>query len=183
MGCKRVTKGLWVRDGLETEQTAPYWLQIPLSLATLLSHSAGQLNRGSWEPSFLWELVLTKVSYLQLTCTVCCTGLYHCLTPTCFLWASHLHPIQPIHGQGYILMSSTGCISFSIDEWADGQYVTSRKHGIKSAWLLFWNYPLAIVKLRLKIDLVSYPARAEGLVNMISNSLPKIISFHATIPI
>ena len=28
------------------------------------------------------------------------------------------------------------------------------------------------VKLRLKIDLVSYPARAEGLVNMISNSQP-----------
>ena len=27
--------------------------------------------------------------------TSCRTGLYHCLTLTCFLWASHLHPIQP----------------------------------------------------------------------------------------
>ena len=30
------------------------------------------------------------------------------------------------------------------------------------------NFEFRPVKLRLKIDLVSYPARAEGLVNMIS---------------
>ena len=34
---------------------------------------------------------------LQLTQTVCGTRLYNCLTPTCFLWASHLHRIQPVH--------------------------------------------------------------------------------------
>ena len=37
--------------------------------------------------------------------TSCRTGLYHCLTSTCFLWASHLHPIQTIHSQGYNLIS------------------------------------------------------------------------------
>ena len=41
-----------------------------------------------------WELVLsasncnsnTNCNWLQLTPTVCGTGLYHCLTSTCFLW-------------------------------------------------------------------------------------------------
>ena len=68
------------------------------------------------------------LSPIQLTPTywTCHNGLYHCLTPTCFLWASHLQPIQPVHGQGYILMSSTGCACFSIDSWAEGQYVTDK---------------------------------------------------------
>ena len=129
-GCERVTKGLCMRGELETEQTATYWPLVPLSLAALLSRSAGLLNRGSSGPIALcWELVLSTAAYLQLdwlqlTRTVCRTRLYHCLSSTCFLWASHLHPIQPIHGQGYILMSSTGCTCFSIDGWAEGQYVT-----------------------------------------------------------
>ena len=52
-----------------------------------------------------WEPVLTASNYnsnsncnwLQLTRTVCGTGLYNCLMSICFLWASHLHRIQPIH--------------------------------------------------------------------------------------
>ena len=67
---------------------------------------------GFWGPSPLWELVLTTASYLQLTEPVCGTGLYNCLTPTCFFWASHLHPIQPVHSQGYTLISSTECTCY-----------------------------------------------------------------------
>ena len=107
-GCK----GLGVRGELETKQTATYWLQVPLSLAALLYRSAELLNRGSWEPSPLWKLVLTTASYLQLTQPVCGTGLYNCLTPTCFLWASNLHPIQSVHSQDYTLISSTRCICY-----------------------------------------------------------------------
>ena len=47
-----------------------------------------------------WELVLTASNSNKLTptnWTVCATGLYNCLTSTCFLWASHLHRIQPVH--------------------------------------------------------------------------------------
>ena len=122
-------KGLCVRGELETEQTATYWPQIPLSLAALLSRSAGLLNRGSWGPSPLWELVLTTVSYfqldwLQLTEHICGPGLYNCWTSTCFLWVSHLHPIQPVHSQGYTLISSTGYTCSLIDGWVGGQYVT-----------------------------------------------------------
>ena len=40
-------KGLCVRGELETEQTATYWPQVPLTTAALLSHFAGLLNRGS----------------------------------------------------------------------------------------------------------------------------------------
>ena len=107
------SKGLCVRGELETGQTATYWAPVPLSLAALLSHSAGLLNRGSWVPIALcWVLVLTTASYLQLTQPICGTELYNCLTSTCFLWTSHLHPIQPVHSQGYILVSSTGCTCY-----------------------------------------------------------------------
>ena len=70
------------------------------------------LSWGSWGPGPLWELVLTTASYLQLTEPVCGPGLYNCLTSTCFLWASHLHPIQPVHSQGYTQISSTGCTCY-----------------------------------------------------------------------
>ena len=55
--------------------------------------------------------------------TSCRTGLYHCLTSICFLWTSHLHLIQPLHSQGYTLISSTGCTCSLIDGWVEGQYV------------------------------------------------------------
>ena len=64
------------------------------------------------------ELVLTasncksNFNCLTLTEPVRGTGLYNYLTSTCFLWASHLHRIQPVHGQGYILISSTGCTCY-----------------------------------------------------------------------
>ena len=47
--------------------------------------------------------ILSPTYWLQLTEPVCHTGLYNCLTSTCCLWASYLHPIQPVHSQGYIL--------------------------------------------------------------------------------
>ena len=66
-GCERVAKGLYVRGELETEQTATYWPPAPLSLAALLSHSAGLLHRGSWGPIALcWVLVLLTAPYFQL---------------------------------------------------------------------------------------------------------------------
>ena len=121
---ERIAKGLCVRGELGTEQTATYWPQVPLSLAALLSYSAGLLNRQSWGPSPLLGagshcLKLQLELQLQLTptkSTLCGTRLYNCLTSTCFLWVSHLHRIQPVHSQGYILMSLTRCTCFSIDE-------------------------------------------------------------------
>ena len=67
------------------------------------------------------ELVLTPASYLQLelqlelqlTQAVCGTGLYNCLTPTCFLWAYASAPNSTTStDQGDIPTSSTGFTCF-----------------------------------------------------------------------
>ena len=100
-----------MRGEWETEHSATYWPQVPLSLAELLSRSAGLLDRRSQGPNPIWELVLTTASYLLLSQPVCGTGLYNCLT-FIFLWASYLHQIQPVHCQGYTLISSTGCTCY-----------------------------------------------------------------------
>ena len=114
-----VAKGLCVRGGLETEQRLQH-----IDTQHFFPHSAGLLNQGPWGPSSLLGLVLTASNCNKLTpnhWTSGRIGLYHCLTSTCFLWASHLHPNQPVHGQGYILMSSTGCTCSLIDGWVRGQ--------------------------------------------------------------
>ena len=48
---ERVAKGLCVRGELETEQTATYWPHVPLSLAALISHSAGCSTGGPEGPT------------------------------------------------------------------------------------------------------------------------------------
>ena len=71
---ERVAKGLCVRGELETEQTATYWPQVPLTIAALLSYSAGLFNRGSWGPkpsagswfSLPWTATWTPTNWLQL---------------------------------------------------------------------------------------------------------------------
>ena len=131
-GCERVAKWLCVRGELETEQTARYWPPVPLTIAALLFAFCLLLNRGSWGPkpsagswfSLPGSATRITTNLHQLTRTVSGTGLYNCLPPTCFPWASQLHRIQPVYGQGYILVSSTGCNSFLIDDCVEGQYVT-----------------------------------------------------------
>ena len=105
----------WVGDWTKLQHIGPPAL---LAIAALLSCSPGLLNRGPWGPSSLLGLIFTASNcnnWLQTHWTSCRTGLYHCLTSTCFLWASHLHRIQPVHGQGYTLISSTGCTCSLID--------------------------------------------------------------------
>ena len=95
---ERVAKGLCVRGELETEQTAIYWSQVPLTIAALFSHFAGLLNRGSWEPkpsAGSW-FSLPRTATRTPTDSNPGTGLYSCLTSTCFPWASQLHRIQPL---------------------------------------------------------------------------------------
>ena len=80
-GCERVAKGLCMRGELETEQTATYWTQVPLTIAAPLSHSAELLNRGSLRAASLLsgagshclelqlelQLQLTPINWLQLS--------------------------------------------------------------------------------------------------------------------
>ena len=119
-GYERVMCERWVVDWTNT---ATYWPLALLAIAALLSHPAGLLNRGPWGPSSLLGLVLTASNcnnWLQTpNWTSCRTGLDHSLTATCFLWASHLHRIQPVHSRGYTLISSGGCTCSLIDGWVN----------------------------------------------------------------
>ena len=150
-GCKRVAKGLCVRSELDTEQTATYWPPVPLSLAELLSRSTGDQPGVLRARSYLGVgshfSILSPTNWIQLTEPVCGSGLYNCLTSLCFLWASHLHPIQPVHSQGYILISSTGCTCSLIDGWVEGQYVT----GIGIGWVLPVAFGAAFTSARFSL--------------------------------
>ena len=122
-----VTKGLlskrWVGDWTKT---ATYWppsssgyIYIYIYIAALLSCSAGLLNRVPGGPALCWDLVLaprtattdfklwSPTSWLPVA-----PGLYHCLTPICFLWRHNSHSIQPVESQGFLLISSTGCTCY-----------------------------------------------------------------------
>ena len=88
-----------------------------MTIAALLSHSAGLLNLRSLRAasplsgagSHCLELQLdlhlqpTPTNWIQQTQAVCGTRLYNCLTSTCFLWALHLHQIQPVHRSRWYL--------------------------------------------------------------------------------
>ena len=130
-------KGLCVRGQLETEQncniltpSSSVFSSTPFSFCCLL-------NRGPWGPSSLLGLVLTASNcnnWLQTTRTSCGTGLYNCLTPTCFsecrictqfnlsivkviLW--YLRLDAPVIYTGAFLIWQLGRVV--------GQYVTSQK--------------------------------------------------------
>ena len=63
-GYERVMCKRWVGDWKNCNILTP----VPLSLAALLSRSAGLLNRGSWgHITLCWVLVLSTASYTQLT--------------------------------------------------------------------------------------------------------------------
>ena len=74
-----------------------------------------------------FSLPRTATTDSKLTELPCHTGLYHCLTSTCFLWVTHLRRIQPVHVKGYTLISSTGCTCSLIKSSVGGQYVTGRQ--------------------------------------------------------
>ena len=80
-------------------------------------------SAGCW--FFLPHLISNWLNFL-------CTELYNSLTPTFFLWASQIALIQPIHGQGYILiflgrmhlLFTQVHFLFWQPSWAGGQYTT-----------------------------------------------------------
>ena len=127
------SKGLCVRSELETEQTATYWPQVPLTIAALLSHSAGLLNWRS----------LRAASHLSRSGSHCLElqlELQLQLTPTNWnrlwqwvIWLFEVHlllvgvasALNSTRSQVKVI-SSTGCTYFLIDGSVEGQYVTSR---------------------------------------------------------
>ena len=88
---------------LETEQYCNILTPTPKATTVFLSRSPGLPNRGAWVPSLsgCWFSLLHLISnWLNFLCTELCNS----STPTFFLWASQIALIQPVHGQGYILI-------------------------------------------------------------------------------
>ena len=105
-------KGLCVRGSWRPNRTATYWPPLfwPRFFPVLLCCSTGGLGA-----QLLWVLVFSTASYLQLMWSsnssnlqlpdfLSSPGLYNRSTSTFFLWESQIAPIQPVHGQGYILI-------------------------------------------------------------------------------
>ena len=141
-GCERVDVGFVLEVSWRRRETATYWLQVSLTIAALLPHSTGLLDRGSWGPKpsvWSWFSLQHLISnsnsnWPQLTQAVCVTWLYNCLTPTCFLWAYASAPNSTTStGQGDIPISSTGCTGMCIsliDRSVESQYVTIKLCGL-----------------------------------------------------
>ena len=83
-----------------------FWLSQPF-FSVLLGCSTGGLGAqpllGHGSHSSIFSP--TDLNFLS-------PGLYNNLTLTYFLRASHLYSIQPVDGQGYPLISSTGCTCY-----------------------------------------------------------------------
>ena len=103
-GCERVMCERWVGD----------WTDCNILIPTSSVFSSTSFSFCSAaQPGILGAGSHYSV-LLQLTEPVCGTGLYNCWTPTCFLWASRLHPIQPVQSQVYTLISSNGYTGASL---------------------------------------------------------------------
>ena len=59
---------------------------------------------GAWGPSLSAGCWFSLPHLISNWLNFLCTKLYHSSTPTFFLWASQITLIQPIYGQGYILI-------------------------------------------------------------------------------
>ena len=121
-----VRKGYVWEMSWRLNKAATYWPPALLAIAALLSHPVGLLNQGPWGPSSLLGLVFTCSNCYHWLHTLISNKLelpvapgYITASAHLLQWASHLHSIQPVHSQGYPLISSTGytcylhrCISY-----------------------------------------------------------------------
>ena len=99
-----------MRGELETEQRLqhidPPTLQ---AITAFLPRSPELLNRGPWEPSPCWDMVLIPASSLQQIWTSCRRGYIIIWRPPSSCERHNSHSIQPVDSQDYPLISSTGC--------------------------------------------------------------------------
>ena len=131
-GCERVMCERWVGDWTNCNVLTPGSFAFSsTSFSFCWAAQSGVLRAHSplLDAGSLYS-ILSPTHWLQQTEPSVAPGYI-----IVFLWASHLHPIQPVHGQGYILMSSTGCSCFSIDGWVGGHYVTLEARKIVGSYM------------------------------------------------
>ena len=125
-GCKRVMCERWVGDGTDCNILTPSYSDYSSTSFSFCSAAQSGVLRAHCPLLGAGSLysILNPTNWPQLTEPICGSELYNCLTLTCFPRVSQLHGIQPVHGQGCILISSTGCTCFLMDGWVKSQYVT-----------------------------------------------------------
>ena len=90
---------------LETEQNCNILTPTPMAITASLSRSPGLLNRGPTllGAGFLYR-ILSPTRLISNWLNFLCIELCNSSTPTFFLWTSQIALIQPVYGQGYILI-------------------------------------------------------------------------------
>ena len=124
---------LWERE-LETEQKLQH-----IDLHSYGHNSVSFLfvlgcSTGPWGPSLAGTCshssIFSPTGLISNWLNFLCTELYNCSTPTFFLCASQITLIQPVHGQGYILIFLGWMhllftqVYFLFWQLGQGQYVT-----------------------------------------------------------
>ena len=105
-----------------------------MAITVFLSRSPGLLNQGPGGQAPLGAnslyRILSPTGLISNWLNFLCTELYNSSTPTLFLWASQIAPIQPVHRQGYILIFLGWMhliftqVHFLFWQLGRGQYVT-----------------------------------------------------------
>ena len=133
---------------LETEQNCNILTPTLLAITAFLSRSPGLLNRGPGDPASLGYVPQSSISPTRLIpnwLNFLCPELYNSSTPTFFFWASQIALIQPVHGQGYILiildrmhlLFTQVHFLFWLPGRVGGQYAT---------WYCRWNHAIDVIK-------------------------------------
>ena len=93
---------------LEAEQNCNILTPTLMDIKEFFSRSPGLLKRGPVGPTSLRHAphssIFTPTDLIPNCLNFLCTELYNCSTLTFFLWASQIKLIQPVYGQGYILI-------------------------------------------------------------------------------
>ena len=92
-----------MRGSWRPNRTATYWPPL-LAITAFLSRSPGLLNREPGGPASSLQFIWSPTHLIPNWLNFLCTELYNSSTPTFFLWVSQITLIQPVHGQGYILI-------------------------------------------------------------------------------
>ena len=107
-GFEKVKKRFYNERELETKQNCNILTPTLMAITAFLSCSPGLLNLGPGSPASLGHVphssIFSPTGLISNWLNFLCTELYNSSTPTFFLWASQIALIQPVHGQGYILI-------------------------------------------------------------------------------
>ena len=101
-GCKRVVCERWVGYWTDCNILTPSSSDYSSTCFSFCWAVQTGVTEGRKPSVWSWfslprTATQTPTNWLQLTQAVCGTWLYYWLTYTCFLWASQLHQIQPVH--------------------------------------------------------------------------------------